>query len=271
MDTRAIVFLMISLLVYSANGAVEKKSAEDKRSEQDKAILAKLDSVIPNPEDLSPIHITRIREAVPDPVLDFKREPLADVIDFMSILTETDIFVPWNKLKNAGITKSTLVTLKLTKPTFKESLAEILETAISARTVAAIPKPKLRYAVEDGMIVVSLVPDPKKPLAAIDAPVIPKDLDKVTEINFTGQDLRLLVDYLKDVSGLKIDMNWDALAKAGITKTSPVFLRVKSARVSTILRLILEMLSDGQTPLRGEFKDETITVTVPPTPDNAKK
>ena len=54
------------------------------------------------------------------------------------------------------------------------------------------------------------------------------------------------VDYLRDVTGLNISVNWRALEEAGISKTDPVTLRLKNVTVRQVLKLMLQNVAPGK-------------------------
>ena len=54
------------------------------------------------------------------------------------------------------------------------------------------------------------------------------------------------VDYLRDVTGLNISVNWRALEEAGVSKTDPVTLRLKNVTVRQVLKLMLQNVAPGK-------------------------
>ena len=81
---------------------------------------------------------------------------LADVIDFMRDVTGITIDVQWDKLKAAGITEKTRVTVKLGNAKMREILTAILTSAGGKPGVVG-------YSVENGTIVIGPAKPPTPP------------------------------------------------------------------------------------------------------------
>lgn len=267
----AIVVLMFSIglavvLVsswMSHQAPAEPTPKKSHLSDEDKAVLTKLDSFVSD-DSFDELPSTTLRERVPDPIIEVHNRDFDHMLSIISMCTKTEIYVNWTALKAAGIRSNTPVTFALKKPTFRQALEKTLERASTFRT-------RLRYTVEDGMIVIWLVPAPRSPAARVVAPALPRELDKkFPEIDFAGQSLGDVFEFFQDISGLRIVANWTALKTAGITSETPVSIHVQNPRFSVVLRLVLESLSDGKTPLECSFKDGTITVTATPRPDARK-
>jgi len=199
------------------------------------------------------------------PEIAFSGQELGDVIDFMRDVTGTNIFVNWRALETIDIKHEAPVTLRLTDQKFEDCLSGIM-------AAVATKKGKPKFTVEDGVIFISADADPKKPFARVTAPVIPEKQDFVIpEINFAGQGLSDVLDFLKDVSKLKTAPDWDALKKAGITKESPATPRLRDIKFSTALKIVLESVSDGKMPIVCTFKDGEVTITTEPKAEKTAK
>ncbi len=64
-------------------------------------------------------------------------------------------------------------------------------------------------------------------------------------IAFDGTALTDAVEYLRDVTGINISVNWRALEEAGISKTDPVSLKLKNVTLRQVVKLMLENVSPG--------------------------
>ena len=94
---------------------------------------------------------------------------------------------------------------------------------------------------------------------------LPAGVDRVArEINFAGQGLSDVIDFLKDVGRLKIDVDWTALEQAGISKDAPVIVRVRGVKFSTALRLILESVNDGKSVIDCGSVGDVLKITAKP-------
>ena len=68
---------------------------------------------------------------------------------------------------------------------------------------------------------------------------------RVPQIRFTGQALSDVLDFLQDVTGLQIRVEWDALEAAGISRNAPVTANVADVNTNDALRAILESAGGG--------------------------
>ena len=194
------------------------------------------------------------------PEINFTGQGLADVLDFMRDVTGSNIFIDWRSLEAAGIGKDAPVGLRLKGATVRTALKEMLDKA-------STEKGKAELSIADGVLVISTAPDPKHPRAAVKVGKLPADTDRtLPEINFGGQALSDVIDFLRDVSGLKIQVDWPALERAGIAKTAPVNARLKDLKSSTVLRFVLESVSDGKSIIECTSADKVLTITAKPLP-----
>ena len=71
----------------------------------------------------------------------------------------------------------------------------------------------------------------------------------IPEVKFDGVTFSDALQFVSDISKLKISPDWDALTKAGIDKSTPLFVQIKNASISTILDVMLDHASEGHTTL----------------------
>jgi hypothetical protein len=196
------------------------------------------------------------------PAVNFTGQGLADVIDLLRDITRANIFVNWRALEAAGINKDAKVAIQLKDAKFRDLLKGILDKV-------GTENGKATFTVQEGLIVISSVPDPKHPRDAVTVAKIPAKLDRnMPEINFNGQGLADVIDFLRDVSGMKIDVDWPALEHAGIGRDSPVITRVRDLRFSTVMRFVFEDVGDGKVPIDCTFMDNVLKVTAKPAEPN---
>jgi hypothetical protein len=65
------------------------------------------------------------------------------------------------------------------------------------------------------------------------------------EVKFQGSSLKDCVDFLRDVSGANIHVNWRALEAAGITGDTPVNMRLREVSLRKILTTLLNESGPG--------------------------
>jgi hypothetical protein len=67
------------------------------------------------------------------------------------------------------------------------------------------------------------------------------------EMKFTGVTFGEAIEFLRDVSGLNIHVNWKALEAENVTPDTPVNIRVRAVSVRKVLNLLLSEASGGDT------------------------
>lgn len=237
---------MMVVLMCSAACLVwaEEKPAEKKPSPEEAKLAAQLDREVPE--------------------IDFAGQGLADVLDFMRDVTGANVFVNWRSLEEIDVNKDAPIKVHLKNAKFKDCLDAILKGV-------GTKKGKVQFTAEEGLIVIMAAPDPKNPRAKMTVSLPEKNDRVLPEINFAGQGLSDVFDFLGDVSGLKFKIDYAALEKAGIHKDTAVTVRVREMKFSTCIRYILEDVSGGKVPLQCISKDGVVTVTTTPKAEKAEK
>lgn len=75
------------------------------------------------------------------------------------------------------------------------------------------------------------------------------------EVKFDQIALTDAIDYFRDLTGLNINVNWQALETVGVSKETPVSLRLRNVRIRTALTKTLEAAAPG---LLTFYVDENI-------------
>lgn len=92
--------------------------------------------------------------------------------------------------------------------------------------------------------------------------VIHDQLDrKLPEINFKDNELVDVIDFMRDVTGANIFINWRALKSAGIEKETKISLHLKDVKFEKALATIIEIAGAGKAKLGTEVDEGVITVT----------
>jgi hypothetical protein len=84
---------------------------------------------------------------------------------------------------------------------------------------------------------------------------------RVPELNFDAVALTDVIDFLRDVSGANVFVDWGALEGAGIERNTPVSARVRNVPFSNALDLVLASAGKGAVVVGYAFKDGVIHVT----------
>ena len=89
-------------------------------------------------------------------------------------------------------------------------------------------------------------------------PVEDEDVDRavlaqldrpIPELNFDGAGLSDVIDFLRDVSGTNLIVEWGPFSAAGLDRNIPVSLRLKNVRFGQALELVLSSAGGGSVPL----------------------
>jgi hypothetical protein len=96
--------------------------------------------------------------------------------------------------------------------------------------------------------------------AAADSPSDQLDR-RLPEINLNGHEFADVMDFLRDVSGSNIFVNWDTLKAAGVRKDAPVTVKFKDVRFSEALALVLKCVGEGRVPLDTTVEDRMLFIS----------
>jgi hypothetical protein len=234
--------MTLAVLLFSAPLA---RAAEEKPADPNTAVNAKLDRQLPE--------------------VNFKGQGLGDVLDFLRDVSGAEIFVNWRALEAVGVAKETPVTLKAKDMKFGVLLAKMFDAMGTKKGEPA-------FVVEGGVIVISTPAEMKRRVAP---PKIPAELDRrLPEINFAGQGLSDVLDFLRDVTGMKIAVDWEALKMAKVGKETPVTARLRDVKLSTMMGVIFDDVGGGGAAdaprITVTFADGTMTIATAPPEDSAK-
>jgi hypothetical protein len=93
-------------------------------------------------------------------------------------------------------------------------------------------------------------------------------LDRVLPaVNFANVTLKDAIDFLRDVSGSNIHVNWKAIEAAGITQDTPINIKLRQVSLRKVLGLLLSEASGG-VGLTFYIDDGVIEITTTEIADN---
>jgi hypothetical protein len=69
---------------------------------------------------------------------------------------------------------------------------------------------------------------------------------KLTEVKFTAIPLSDAIDYLRDVTGANIHVNWRALELLNVTRQTPVSLRLNDVTMRRVMKSLLDETGAGE-------------------------
>jgi general secretion pathway protein D len=85
---------------------------------------------------------------------------------------------------------------------------------------------------------------------------------KIPELRFDGVAFGDVVDFLRDVTGANLFVEWRTLEQAGIDRTTPVTVtRLTNIRFEKALQTVLREVSGGGTPLDYNIEEGIITIS----------
>jgi hypothetical protein len=195
------------------------------------------------------------------PEVRFDGVDLADVIEFLRDVSGLNIVVDWKRLEPAGATRN-----KPVSESEKETKVADLLTRIINK--AADPKHPVKWSNAGGVVIVS-TPAGLEAYEAAGKDVAPDKLDArsrtlldrpLPEVKFDAVGLGDVIEFMKDVNGAPINVDWKALETAGVDRNAKVNVRVYGVPFGQAMRLILLSVAD-QTPLHFSAKDGKVQIT----------
>lgn len=86
---------------------------------------------------------------------------------------------------------------------------------------------------------------------------------RATKVNadFAGEELSLVVDYLRQTTGVAIHVRWRVLESAGITSRTPITMRLANVTAEQALCALLSKLGAGETRLTYLAEDGLIIIS----------
>jgi hypothetical protein len=188
------------------------------------------------------------------PEVRFDAVACVDAFDFLRDLTGANIYVDWTALNAAGVKKETPVTYLAHDRKFGDLLTELLAQAGKG----------LEYQLHDSVIVISsskqfdleksqpgpdlrAIKDSSDPALSDADRKAAKALERhLPEIKFDAVPFTDVVDFLRDITGMNINVNWRAIEAAGIDRQTPVSLRFHAVKCSVDLSFVLKAAGNGK-------------------------
>ena len=251
--------LVLVLFALTSLGAAAREdkaaaSAVDAAAKDDKQAQAA--GLLPGEVD------TRDRLATKLPEINVDGVALDEVIDFFRDFSGLNVFVDWPALKAAGVEQNAPVKVAAQNILVHQAMNKVLESAAGG-------KKKLRADAVGGVVVVS-TPKRVETIRAhfrrlkrmeVAGKIGEQLRQPVPEVNFDGTPFEDVVDFLRDVTGANIFVDWNALEKAKVDRQTPVNVRLKDVPLDQTLRLILDCAGGNRAVLDFKVEGNTITVS----------
>ena len=84
---------------------------------------------------------------------------------------------------------------------------------------------------------------------------------QLPELKFDAVGFSDVIDFLRDVSGANLFVNWKSLEAAGIDRNTPVTASLRNIKFSKALQIILDSVGGGQTKLGYTVDEGVITIS----------
>lgn len=84
---------------------------------------------------------------------------------------------------------------------------------------------------------------------------------QLPELQFDGIGFGDVIDFLRDVSGTNIVVNWKALEAAKVDKNAPTTLKLRNVKLSKALQLVLDAAAQKEGVLFYRAEDGVITIS----------
>jgi len=202
------------------------------------------------------------------PEVRFEKVELADAIDFIRDVTGFNVIADWRGLADAGAAPKAPVTMARRDITVADALDAIVAQAGG--------KGKVGHRVIGGAIVIG-TPDGLAAQAAAHhrrrrtekvEPAVEAALARMLpEVKFVDVALTDVTDFLRDVSGTKFEVPWDALKEYGVDKTTPINLRLRNTPFGLIFDyVLLSAAGAGKMDWHFTSKDGVLVLNVAPKP-----
>ena len=81
------------------------------------------------------------------------------------------------------------------------------------------------------------------------------------ELSFNAVGLTDVLEFLGDISGTKIEVDWKALEAAGVGRNTPITLHLQNVKFSKALDATLEAAGGGKAKLLYHYHDGVLTIT----------
>ena len=199
------------------------------------------------------MRVMQARMRVKIPKLDFANTELKDVLQSLRKISRANIFADWSALAEVGLTGATKISVRLADVSLARALGLIVRDLDKG-------KQRVRCMAVDDMIVVStrvklasragdMIEDMAE-RAVFTAQADPATRQKLAlrlpRLDFPKVPLGTVVQFLREISGISIYVDWRALAEADVTKSTEVSLNVTDVSLDRALNLILQDVDKGK-------------------------
>lgn len=185
--------------------------------------------------------------------------PLLKVFNHLSDLSGLPIVVDWATLKGQGLTKETPISIRTERLAFEKVLNVALEKAAPKGVILAwrLHEGEVQVSTQQNIMLrnqfTRLAEAAARPAAGEAAPAAPVAATGGREMNFAETPLKLALEFLADVSGVSMHVNWKTLQATGITAETPISVKAQSISISRALDLVLDQVNANRDRLSSVY------------------
>ena len=197
----------------------------------------------------------RIAQALQQPTqIEFVETPLKDVFDYLQDLRRIKILLDGKALERAGIAVDTPVTVTM----------NLKGVSLQSALRLLLGQQDLDYVIRDEVVLITTpaeaaAMDPGPPGFTMDhsaaAKRIAEALEQPTQLECVETPLADVVDYLKDLHHIEIQLDHKTMKQAGISDSTPVTFKRKGVSLQSALSAMLDGLD-----LQFEIRDEVLLI-----------
>lgn len=192
----------------------------------------------------------------------FDNVAFENVIQSFRDVSGLNIYVHWKAVEAAGLKRNTPVKLHLQDVSLHEALTKCLGPLNN--------EPPITWDLADGVVLIS-TPEAPEPLATListrratakteaDKRVMARLNERIRELKIDDIELQDVIQFFRDVSGVRMKFRWDTLVGTGLTKATTVKLDLREVTLHTALTLSLAN-ADGMMYVGYIIKDGSVHI-----------
>lgn len=179
------------------------------------------------------------------PDLTFQQVAWTDVMKRIHDLTGIQFEFDWKGLESVGIRGETPVTIRLQNLAVATALYRVIAAAATKRTVV--------WKLNNGVVTITVAPKPVAMQERINR--------ALPHLHFDQVSFRDVIDFLRDVSGFEIIVDWKAIKAAGVDPDVPITTDTNNITFADALATVLASAGAHRAKLGYRLDQDVITVS----------
>jgi beta-lactamase regulating signal transducer with metallopeptidase domain len=182
---------------------------------------------------------------------------------FAGLFGEPAVLLPHVLARRSGLQRRLQMIMRYPQGARRRSwLGPALMVLLAAAALTRAKDPPRPAATAPASLPVQLImqSDPyKQPQAP---PELQRKLDLILpQVTFDVVGFGDVLHFFGDVSGIKINVNWEALRAAGVDQSTPVTARLRNIKFSKALNVILDSVGGGQVKLGFVVRNDALLIS----------